>query len=125
MSTKGVYRTSRGRVVCRLCLKSISKTGNIRQHFDHSHQGAEPSLLKEVEAHRYEAMNEESESSCMVSRYPDQTDNTGYVTDREELLEETLQSAVGLEFPSGHLYLGQKRGPSEPSHSLRNGLLAN
>ena len=64
---EGLYRTSEGRVVCRVCLKPISKTGNIRKHFDDSHQRNEPILLKETEAHLYEDENDAGEISTVIN----------------------------------------------------------
>ena len=63
---KGVYRTSEGKVVCSVCLRPISKTGNIRKHFDDSHEQKEPSLLKETEAHLYEDGNGAGEVSTVM-----------------------------------------------------------
>ena len=71
VSTKGMHRTSRDRVVCRLCLKPISKTGHIRKHFDDSHGRAAPVLLKATEAHLYEEANDGYEASTVAGPYQD------------------------------------------------------
>ena len=46
-----MYKTPSGKFVCGECLKPISKSGHIRKHFDDAHEGIEPILLAETEAH--------------------------------------------------------------------------
>ena len=65
---KGLYRTAEGKVVCSVCLRPISKTGNIRKHFDDSHKRAKPILLKETEAHLYENGNDAVEVSTVMEQ---------------------------------------------------------
>ena len=76
-----MFRTTRDRVVCRPCLKPISKSGNIRKHFDDVHEGTEPILLKSSEAHLYPVQDDEVDTYTVASRYPDATANIDIVTE--------------------------------------------
>ena len=66
-----MYRTPYGKVVCSICLNPISKTGNIRKHFDDSHGRAAPVPLKATEAHLYEEANDGYEASTVAGPYQD------------------------------------------------------
>ena len=52
-------------------MRPISKTGNIRKHFDDSHGRAAPVLLKATEAHLYEEANDGYEASTVAGPYQD------------------------------------------------------
>ena len=136
ISLKGMYRATRNRVICKMCMTPISKSGHIRYHFDTKHRGVEPVLLKESEWHLYHP-HDEDETATVKSRYGDETNynphDLSYCQNIDDITDQTTSSLQNTpNTPTAHFSaqnthtaqssLGQKRRPPVPAYELQTSL---
>lgn len=120
ISLKGTYRTKNDRVVCKMCMKAISKRGNLYHHFDKHHDRCKPILLQQSEGHLYDRDEDDQTCAITASKYADATHNTGYISGGDLSDESEDQTPPITE--KSQAIVGQKRKATYSVATLQSSL---